>query len=82
MGLLNSLEVFDFITYNFQIVQTKGKPPAGRHSHSSLIHNNMLYILGGVKNRDIFDKNYLVFDEELFLLDLNNLTWTPIRMLG
>ena len=42
----------------------------------------MLYIMGGVRNRDIFDKNSQVYEEELYLLDLNNLTWTPIRMLG
>ena len=82
MNLLNSLEVFDFLTYNFQLVQTKGKSPAGRHSHCSQIYNNILYILGGIKNRDIFDSNSMIYEEELFLLDLNSLSWTPVRMLG
>lgn len=42
----------------------------------------MLFILGGVKNKDIFDKNLNICYDELFQLDLKSYQWTPIKMGG
>jgi len=77
---LNSLEIYNFETYKWEQVSTKGKAPEPRHSHSSFIIGGNLYILGGSKSPDFFSKEGNL--EDFFMLNLNNLTWTPIKTSG
>jgi len=77
---LNHIEAFNLLTYKWEKIETKGKSPEPRHSHNSFIVGHNLYILGGTSAKDIFSKHGC-FDD-FFMLNLNSLTWTPIKMYG
>ncbi len=77
---LNHIEAFNLLTYKWEKIDTKGKFPEPRHSHSSFLVGHNLYILGGTKSQDPFSIHDM-FDD-FFMLNLNSLTWTPIKMYG
>ena len=54
-------------------MKTKGKTPCPRHSHAAEILNDKLFIVGGTKASDLFERDYGYFDA--YLLDLTTLTW-------
>ena len=78
---LNILETYNLTTYKWEAIQTKGKAPTPRHSHSSCISGSNLFIIGGTKSRDFFSKELSHFDD-VYMLNLINFTWTPIKTFG
>jgi len=77
---LNSLDIYNFETYKWEQVSTKGKAPEPRHSHNSFIVGSNLYILGGTKSTDFFSKEGCL--DDFFMLNLTTLNWTPIKTTG
>jgi len=80
MTPLNILDSFDILTYRWELIKTKGKSPDPRHSHSAIVINDTLYIIGGTNSRDLFHSEGKL--DDLFLLDLKNYCWTPIKTFG
>ena len=77
---LNVLDSFDITTYKWELIKTKGKSPDPRHSHSAIVVNDTLYIIGGTNSKDLFQSEGKL--DDLFLLDLKNYNWTPIKTFG
>lgn len=60
-------------TYKWELVKTKGKSPAGRHSHSAVVVKDIMYIIGGTTSQDLFLKEDSLND--IYMLDLKQLEW-------
>ncbi|KRX00812.1 hypothetical protein PPERSA_01991 [Pseudocohnilembus persalinus] len=78
MQLLNSIEKYDFTTYRWEKIITKGKQPSPRHSAQIITYKDKLILIGGAQNLDIWE-----FDKQLkdvHILDLHTLTWSEINM--
>lgn len=80
MTPINVLDSFNILTYKWEVIKTKGKSPDPRHSHSAIVINDTLYIIGGTNSRDLFHSEGKL--DDLFLLDLKTYTWTPIKTFG
>jgi len=80
MECLNSIEVYNLETYQWEKIETKGAPPEPRHSHNSFLIGPNLYILGGTKAKDFYSKggNF----EDFHMLNLGTMTWSPLRLYG
>lgn len=74
----NALEAFDITTYRWEKLITTGKVPTPRHSHVAEVVRDSLYVIGGTKSNDIFDRECYL--SEVFILDLNSLVWTQIAL--
>lgn len=74
---LNQLFKYDINQNKWSIVETIGqiKP---RDSHSMVEYKNTLYIFGGI----VMQESSMVYNEELWTLDLNELKWTPLLYTG
>jgi len=80
MECLNSIEVYNLETYQWEKLETKGVPPEPRHSHSSFLIGPNLYILGGTKAKDFYSKGGIF--EDFHMLNLATMTWSPLRLYG
>lgn len=76
----NVMDSFDIITYTWKNFKTKGKPPPPRHSHSSFVHEDNFFVLGGTNSSDFFEKEMLF--EDFYVLNMSSLSWTPIKTSG
>ena len=76
---LNTIEIFDITTYRWGTIKTSGKRPSRRHSHSTVVVNDIMYVLGGTVENNLLDPAPL---EDLYKLDLTNNVWTPLKTSG
>lgn len=68
---LNDLIVFDLKTAHWQQPDVRGSIPQGRARHAAVIHDDKLYIVGGMSGRD----NSTVLDDFCYL-DLRTWEWS------
>lgn len=73
----NTLETFDMTTYRWERIVSKGKAPEPRHSSSSIIHGDKLYIFGGTVHSDLFNKENTLNDIHIF--DMTSSSWYQIK---
>lgn len=66
------INVFNFSSSTWSTIAPAANTPVGRHSHAAAIHNNRMYIHGGlsISNTVLNDLSYY---------DFNTLTWTTIN---
>lgn len=74
----NCLFRFDFKTYNWSkiasnyLLSGSNSPPERRSGHIMVVHENMLYIYGGVLGNSFF--------HDIYSFDLDSKNWTQISM--
>ena len=76
----NRVEFFDLTTYRWEKMQTTGKAPQGRHSCSAFVVKDRLFVLGGTRANDLFDRTGHFND--VYMLDLNSLCWLEAKISG
>lgn len=67
---LSDLIVFDLKTAHWTQPQLSGPVPKGRARHAAVLHEDKLFILGGITGHD----NYIL--EDICYLDLKTYTWS------
>ncbi|KAK1304759.1 tRNA wybutosine-synthesizing protein 2/3/4 [Acorus calamus] len=70
--VLADLHSFDTVTLSWKRVETLGRAPYGRFSHSMFVYNNYLCIVGGCPVRQQC--------QELFFLDLRHYVWKSVTI--
>jgi N-acetylneuraminic acid mutarotase len=69
----SDLYKFDIIQESWELIKTKGKPPAGRcYHHMSLLNKNNLVIIGGIKG---YLPNVDKYYDDLFLYNVPESIW-------
>ncbi|KAG7109679.1 Acyl-CoA-binding domain-containing protein 6 like [Verticillium longisporum] len=67
---LSDLIVFDLKTAHWTMPQTSGPKPKGRARHAAVLHEDKLFIVGGITGND----NYVL--DDICYLDLKTFTWS------
>ncbi|KAM0329365.1 hypothetical protein ACHAQA_004671 [Verticillium albo-atrum] len=67
---LSDLIVFDLKTAHWTMPQTTGPKPKGRARHAAVLHEDKLFIVGGITGND----NYVL--DDICYLDLKTFTWS------
>ena len=80
MKCLDLVDSFTVDTYKWQLITTSGQPPSPRHSHSAVIVNSLMFIIGGNSSHDLFLKDNTLND--IHYLDLKTYSWTSIKVTG
>lgn len=76
----NSLFEYNFDQNTWKEVKTHGSKPPPRSLHAGWIHDNKLYIFGGIYcNFNSLRKTYL---EDLYCLNLSSMTWSMLKLSG
>lgn len=68
---LSDLIIFDIKTAHWHQPEIRGQPPRGRAKHAAVIHDDKLFIVGGVSGLD----NNTVLDDFCYL-DLKSFEWS------
>ncbi|KAL4806486.1 hypothetical protein BDV18DRAFT_137671 [Aspergillus unguis] len=66
---LSDVVIFDVPTSTWTQPEIRGQIPRGRARHAAVIHQDKLFILGGLENKFILD--------DMSYLDLKTWTWSP-----
>lgn len=72
-GRFNDLRTFDTRTKKWALVETKAEGPKPIYLHTSVIHNNQMWVFGGSTGTDT---------NEFFNLDFTTLAWSRIECTG
>lgn len=67
---LSDLIIFDLKTANWTKPEVGGPIPKGRARHAAVLHEDKLFIIGGITGRD----NYVL--DDICFLDLKTFTWS------
>lgn len=67
---LNDLYSFDPMKYEWKQLKTSGDVPEPRSQHSTVIHNNLMVVIGGYNSNAILN--------EFYVLNLDTLEWKNI----
>lgn len=74
---LSDLIVFDLKTAHWTQPTVSGPVPKGRARHAALLHDDKLFIIGGITGHD----NYVL--DDICYIDLKTFTWSrPWRFVG
>jgi len=77
---VTELLVFSFISNEWNVLEPIGDPIIeGRYSHSSCIHEDTLYVLGGWSGLTAVTSNHF---EDLWMINLRRLVWSKIEFTG
>jgi hypothetical protein len=50
---LNTTEIFDATSYQWDEIKQRGNIPSGRWGHSSVVIGNLLYVIGGTSRKNL-----------------------------
>ncbi|PHH53981.1 RING finger protein B [Ceratocystis fimbriata CBS 114723] len=67
---LSDLIIFDLKTAHWRKPQVNGHIPKGRARHAAVLHEDKLFVIGGITGRD----NYVL--DDICYLDLKTFTWS------
>jgi hypothetical protein len=81
---MNDLWIFDSHTFTWQQPKCRGKPPTARHSMSMVraggsTTSTTLMVYGGYS---VLSGQLPVYNKDIFLLDVDSLTWSRPRLVG
>ncbi|KAJ3032295.1 hypothetical protein HK097_005308, partial [Rhizophlyctis rosea] len=74
---LNDLHILHLQTLTWEQPQMLGDIPLARERHSSIIHDNKLYIIGGYQKQTSQEEDTVNTINTLDILDLRTLIWSP-----
>jgi len=69
--------------YKWKYPAVKGTPPEPRYNHSSVFHEAMgILIIYGGKNEKLFELNHDVCLNDIRILNLEHMCWSPVSSYG
>ncbi|PRW57948.1 kelch repeat [Chlorella sorokiniana] len=77
-GACNTLAVLDLHTWEWSRPHTHGAPPSPRCGHSSFVHGNRLWVVGGGSGRDLLRSGRDLADAHC--LDLTTMEWRRLAL--
>jgi N-acetylneuraminic acid mutarotase len=75
--IINDLKIYDLKNKKIKKIKYNENQPKKRYFHSSCIHNNLLYIYGGISEQiGLENANHL---QDLWKFDINNNMWSLVN---